>query len=87
MRVADLQKQQELFYNLINQVEKDYHLYFGLKSIQKRLEKTESIYDHFILNPETSAIKFKDESDLPQEIRDAILVIYKEVFAWSSRIK
>ena len=80
MRVADLQKQQEIFYNLINQVEKDYHLYFGLKSIQKRLEKTESIYDHFVLNSETSSILFKEESDPPQEIRDAIIVVHQQVF-------
>ena len=80
MRVADLQKQQEIFYDLINQVEKDYHLYFGLKSIQKRLEKTESIYDHFVLNSETSSILFKEESDLPQEIRDAIIVVHQQVF-------
>lgn len=80
MKVADLQKQQELFYNLINQVEKDYHLYFGLKSIQKRLEKTESIYDHFILNPKTSVLQFKEDSDLPQEIRDVIIDSYQQIF-------
>lgn len=80
MKVADLQKQQELFYDLINQIEKDYHLYFGLKSIQKRLEKTESIYDHFILNPGTAILQFKENSDLPQEIRDIVISIHKRVF-------
>jgi hypothetical protein len=81
MKVADLHKQQELFYNLINQVEKDYHLYFGLRSIQKKLEKTESIYDHFILVTETPAIQFKEDSDLPQEIRDIIMQTYHTLFS------
>jgi hypothetical protein len=80
MKVADLQKQQELFYNLINQVEKDYYLYFGLKSIQKKLEKTESIYDHFILSPESMFLQFNTDSDLPQEIKDIIIQRYQEVF-------
>ena len=81
MKVADLQKQQELFYNLINQIELDYHLYFGLKSIQKKLDKTESIYDHFIFSADTPAIQFKDESDLPQEIRDVIMLTFKRLFS------
>jgi len=80
MKVADLQKQQELFYSLIDQVEKDYHLYFGLKSIQKRLEKTESIYDHFNLSSDTAAIHFNPDSDLPQEIRDIIINTHHQVF-------
>jgi hypothetical protein len=80
MKVADLHKQQELFYNLINQIEKDYHLYFGLRSIQKRLDKTESIYDHFILVTEPPAIQFKEDSDLPQEIREIILQAYHTLF-------
>jgi len=80
MKVADLEKQQELFYKLINEVEVDYHLYFGLKSIQKRLENIESIYDHFSLHPETSELLFKEESDLPQEIKDIIILKHHEVF-------
>lgn len=80
MKVADLEKQQELFYNLINQVEIDYHLYFGLKSIQKRLAHIESIYDHFKLDPETFELYFNGDSDLPEEIKDIILRTHKEIF-------
>ena len=53
MTAADLHKRQDLFYSVIDQVEKDYHLYFGLKSIQKKLCQTERIYDHFILSHDT----------------------------------
>jgi hypothetical protein len=79
MKVADLEKQQEIFYQLINQVEIDYHLYFGLKSIQKKLDHTESIYDHFKLDPVVGLI-FNTDSDLPEEIRDIIIKTYDQVF-------
>jgi hypothetical protein len=79
MKVADLEKQQEIFYQLINQVEIDYHLYFGLKSIQKRLDHTESIYDHFTLDSEVGVV-FNADSDLPEEIREIIIRTYHEVF-------
>jgi hypothetical protein len=79
MKVADLEKQQEIFYQLINQVEIDYHLYFGLKSIQKKLDHTESIYDHFKLDPVVGLI-FNADSDLPEEIRDIIIKAYHQVF-------
>lgn len=80
MKVADLEKQEEQFYNLINQVEIDYHLYFGLKSIQKKLDNTERIYDHFKIDPETSELTFNEGSDLPQEIKDIILEHYQKMF-------
>lgn len=80
MATAELQKQQELFYNLINKIETEYHLYFGLKSIQKRLNHTESIYDHFVLNIHQPELCFKKESDLPEEIREIVLATYQQVF-------
>ncbi|KIO76318.1 hypothetical protein TH53_15285 [Pedobacter lusitanus] len=80
MTAADLHKRQELFYSVIDQVEKDYYLYFGLKSIQKKLTHTESVYDHFILNHDTFELSFDKESDLPQEIRDLIISAYQETF-------
>ena len=80
MTAVDLQKRQELFYSIIDQVEKDYHLYFGLKSIQKRLSQTERIYDHFILD-QSFGIFFYPESDLPQEIRDLILDARNQTFS------
>ncbi|MBB6500045.1 hypothetical protein [Pedobacter cryoconitis] len=80
MTAADLRNRQELFYRLIDQVEKDYYLYFGLKSIQKGLSYTESIYDHFKLSSETLGLSFNEDSDLPQEIRDLILNEYHGVF-------
>lgn len=80
MTTADLHKRQELFYSAIDQVEKDYHLYFGLKSIQKKLTQTERIYDHFILNHDTFELSFDNDSDLPQEIRDLVMNAYHEIF-------
>lgn len=80
MKVADLEKQEEQFYNLINQVEIDYHLYFGLKSIQKKLDTTERVYDHFKLDPETFELTFNEGSDLPQEIRDIIQEHHRQIF-------
>lgn len=81
MTAVDLQKRQKLFYSIIDQVEKDYHLYFGLKSIQKRLSQTERIYDHFILDHQSFKISFYPESDLPQEIRDLILDACHQTFS------
>lgn len=81
MTAVDLQKRQKLFYSIIDQVEKDYHLYFGLKSIQKRLSQTERIYDHFILDHQSFELSFYPESDLPQEIRDLILNAHYETFS------
>lgn len=81
MTVADLEKQEEQFYNLINRVEMEYHLYFGLKSIQKKMDHTERIYDHFKLDPETFQLTFNEDSDLPQEIREVILDNYHQVFS------
>lgn len=80
MKVADLETQQELFYHLINQVERDYHLYFGLKSIQKGLDRTESIYDHFVFDHDNFELSFNSDSDLPQEIKDHILEVYHQIF-------
>lgn len=81
MTAVDLQKRQKLFYSIIDQVEKDYHLYFGLKSIQKRLSQTERIYDHFILDHQSLEISFYPESDLPQEIRDLVLDAHHQTFS------
>jgi hypothetical protein len=80
MTATDLHKRQELFYSIVDQVEKDYYLYFGLKSIQKKLNQTESIYDHFILNHDNFELSFDHESDLPQEIRDLIIKAYHQTF-------
>ncbi|MGY0040805.1 hypothetical protein [Pedobacter sp. NJ-S-72] len=77
---ADLHKRQDLFYSVIDQIEKDYHLYFGLKSIQKKLCRTERIYDHFILSHDTFELSFDNDSDLPQEIRDLIINAYHQTF-------
>ncbi|QNK61832.1 hypothetical protein H7F33_14890 [Pedobacter sp. PAMC26386] len=81
MTAADLQKRQDLFYSVIDQIEIDYYLYFGLKSIQKKLSVTERIYDHFILSHDTFELSFDKESDLPEEIRDLILNAYHERFS------
>lgn len=80
MNAAKGQTQQEQFLQMINEVEKDYHLYFGLKAIQKGLLHPESICDHFRLDNETCAFCFRDESDLPQEIREIILHAYQCIF-------
>ncbi len=80
MEPAELKKLEQLFYNMINKVEKEYQLYFGLRSIQKKLDGVESIYDHFNLNGETLEFCFQKESDLPQEIRDNITLAYQEIF-------
>jgi len=72
--------QQKIFFSAVNEVEKDYQLYFGLKSIQKGLDKIESIYDHFRFEEETREIYFTDSSDLPEEIRVLILKAYREIF-------
>lgn len=79
MTVADLETQQEIFQQLISQVETDYHLYFGLKSIQKRLDYTERIFDHFKLD-EQLGLSFNEGSDLPDEIRHEIQRVYQQVF-------
>jgi len=86
MTAADLRNRQELFYRLIDQIEKDYYLYFGLKSIQKGLSYTERIYDHFKFSSDTLEINFNPGSDLPQEIRDLILNEYHEVFLNENQI-
>jgi len=80
MEPTELKKLEELFYSMINKVEKEYQLYFGLKSIQKKLNTIESIYDHFNLNKETLEFRFRKESDLPQEIRTLIIEVYQQVF-------
>lgn len=72
--------QQEIFFSTINDVEKDYQLYFGLKSIQKGLDQIESIYDHFKFDKETCELYFTEGSDLPEEIRVLILKAYHEIF-------
>ena len=79
MKVADLETKKEIFHQLISQVENDYRLYFGLKSIQKKLDYTESIYDHFQLDAE-DGLTFNEESDLPKEIRDEVLQVYGQVY-------
>jgi len=81
MATTDLHKRQELFYSVIDQLERDYYLYFGLKSIQKKLSQTESIYDHFVLNHDTFELSFDNDSDLPQEIRDLIIDAYCQSFS------
>lgn len=81
MTAADVLKRQESFYTIIDQIERDYYLYFGLKSIQKKLSQTESIYDHFILEHNTFELSFDKESDLPQEIRDLIISAYHQTFS------
>jgi len=80
MEPAEFKKLEELFYCMINKVEKEYYLYFGLKSIQKQSSCEERIYDHFILDKETQEIHFRKESDLPLEIRDIITNAYEQVF-------
>ena len=80
MRMANLRAQQDLFNQLINRVETSYHLYFGLKSIQKGLMQPESIHDHFNFDCETCVFCFREGSDLPQEIREVILQAYQQVF-------
>jgi hypothetical protein len=77
METAD---QQEMFYNAINELERDYQLYFGLKSIQKGLNHIESIYDHFKLDQETNELYFLTDSDLPDEIREDIKKTYNAFF-------
>jgi len=80
MEPTELKSLQELFYDKIKSIEEEYHLYFGLRSIQKRLDCTESICDHFNLNCETLEFCFQQESDLPQEIKDTITHTYQQVF-------
>lgn len=77
METAD---QQEMFYNAINELERDYQLYFGLKSIQKGLNHIERIYDHFRIDPDTRELYFIDNSDLPEEIKGLILKTYNGFF-------
>lgn len=77
METAD---QQEMFYNAINELERDYQLYFGLKSIQKGLNHIESIYDHFKLDQDTNELYFMDNTDLPDEIKAQITKSYNEFF-------
>lgn len=81
MDTVNVQTQQKSFFEMINELEMDYHLYFGLKSIQKGLLKAERIYDHFKLNMETLDLSFSVHSDLPQEIRERILYTYHTVFS------
>lgn len=81
MDTVNVQTLQQSFFEMINELEMDYHLYFGLKSIQKGLLKAERIYDHFKLNKETLDISFTVHSDLPQEIREKILHTYHIVFS------
>jgi len=80
MKNADLTSQENMFYSLINEIEKEYYIYFGLKAIQKSLE-TERIYDHFILDSTTGQLNFLTNSDLPQEIREVILSAYQKIFS------
>lgn len=80
MEPAEFKKLEELFYHMINKVEQEYYLYFGLRSIQKKSSCIESIYDHFTLNEETQVFSFQKGSDLPQEIRDTITHAYQQVF-------
>ena len=79
MKNADLTSQENMFYSLINEIEKEYYIYFGLKAIQKSLE-TERIYDHFILDSNTGQLNFLTNSDLPEEIREMILSAYQRFF-------
>lgn len=77
---SDMQAQQTLFNQLINEVENNYHLYFGLKSIQKGLVQPERIHDHYNFDCETCVFCFREESDLPQEIREIVFQTYCRVF-------
>jgi len=80
MNAVSLNNQEEIFYNLINGIEKEFYLYFGLKSIQKGLNRTESIYDHFKIDKKTLKLNFDMESDLPEEIRKMVVSAYQQVF-------
>jgi ATP-dependent Lon protease len=81
MNAIGLNNQEEVFYNLMNEIEKEFYLYFGLKSIQKGLDRTESILDHFKIDKKTRKLNFYLESDLPEEIKRMIVAAYQQVFS------
>lgn len=80
MKDADPKSQTELFYDLVDEIEKEYYLYFGLKTIQKGLDKDERIYDHFTLNERDHQLQFLAASDLPDEIRSMLICAHQKVF-------
>lgn len=80
MEAAELQKLHVSFFNVINNLEMEYSYYFCLHSVQKGLDKIESIYDHFKLDLETLEVDFCVNSDLPAAIREIICNTHQQIF-------
>jgi hypothetical protein len=81
MDALELQRLRVSFFSIINNVEMEYSYYFCLHSIQKGLDRIESIYDHFRLDQETLEFHFKLDSDLPLAIREIIWDTHQQIFS------
>jgi len=80
MNLSAFKDQHIMFINIIDDIEKEYYLYFGLKTIQKQLDSTERIYDHFKIDRDIQLLTFNKDSDLPEEIRELVFKAFDQVF-------